>query len=79
MTRQSKRRTCSTGTRRRTNSRHKSTDTACETTVAMAAPPTPHSSGPTMRITSPTFSAHAIVRNTSGVRESPIARMIAAR
>lgn len=39
----------------------------------------PHSNGPTMSTTSPTFRAHDTVRKTSGVRESPIARMIAER
>ena len=80
LTRQSSRCTCSTGTRRRTNSRQSATETPCERTVDHAAPADAHARArPTATTTRTTFRTQLRVRKTSGVRESPIARMIADR
>ncbi len=58
--------------------KHRITETVWEMTAAAAAPPMPHSRTVTNRITITTFSTQAMIRNTRGVRESPIARIVAA-
>ncbi len=78
-TRRSARRTCSTGTRRAMNHRHSATETACEATVARAAPPTPSPAPRTSATTRAMLRPQQTARNTRGVRESPMARTIAAR
>ena len=56
--------------------KHRTADTACENTVAIAAPATPHFKLIIQKISKKIFSTAEIAKKINGVLESPIARKI---